>query len=46
MVVFPDWSPWFKIWQEWYWRVYASDYLLIAIVQNPAYDTWWLRGNW
>ncbi len=46
VVVFPDWSPWFQRWQEWRWRVYSSDYLLIGIIQNPSYDTWWLRRNW
>ena len=46
LAVFPDWSPWFLRFQEWGWRVYASDYLLIAIVQNPHYDTRWLRRRW
>ena len=44
--VFPDWSPWFQRWQDWGWRVHASDYLLIGIIQNPRYDTWWLRDRW
>lgn len=46
LLVFPDWSPWFERFQEWRWRVYASDYLLIGIIQDPKYDTWWLRRNW
>jgi len=46
LAVFPDWSPWFDRFQEWGWKVYASNYLLIGIVQNPRYDTWWLRDHW
>ena len=46
LAVFPDWSRWYECFQDWGWQVYASDYLLIGIVQNPRYDTWWLRDNW
>ena len=46
LTVFPDWSSWFHRFQDWGWNVYASDYLLIGIVQNPRYDTWWLRKHW
>jgi L-amino acid N-acyltransferase YncA len=46
MAVFPDWTPWYHLFQEWAWNVYASDYLLIGIVQHPRHDTWWLRRNW
>ncbi len=46
MAVFPNGSPWFQRFQDWGFRVYPSDYLLIGIVQNPRYDTWWLRKNW
>jgi len=46
LAVFPDWSSWYERFQVWDWQVYASDYLLIGIVQNPRYDTWWLRANW
>ncbi len=44
--VFPDWSSWFDAFQVWGFDVYGSDYLMIGIIQNPAYDTWWLRKNW
>ena len=46
VTVFPEWTPWFQRFQEWGWVVYASDYLLIGIIQNPKHDTWWLRKNW
>ena len=46
LAVFPDWSPWYLRFQDWYWQVFASDYLLIGIVQDPHYDTWWLRDHW
>jgi hypothetical protein len=44
--VFPEWSAWNERFQEWGFRVHTSDYLLIGIVQDPRYDTWWLRQNW
>lgn len=44
--VFPEWSPWFLRFQEYGWSVFSSPYLLIGIVQNPRYDTWWLREHW
>lgn len=46
LAVFPDWSPWNPRFQEWGFRVHASDYLLIGIIQDPRYDTWWLREHW
>jgi len=44
--VFPEHSFWFTHFQEWGWGVFPSDYLLIGIIQDPRYDTWWLRHNW
>lgn len=44
--VFPDWTPWNPRFQEWGFGVHTSDYLLIGIVQDPRYDTWWLREHW
>jgi hypothetical protein len=46
LVVFPEWTPWNALFQEWGFRVHTTDYLLIGIVQDPRYDTWWLRENW
>ncbi|HED64645.1 MAG TPA: GNAT family N-acetyltransferase [Planctomycetes bacterium] len=46
LAVFPDWSPWFDRFQIWSWDVFGSDYLLIGIIQDPHYDTWWLRKHW
>ncbi len=46
LAVFPDWSPWQLRFQDWGWRVHPSDYLLIGIIQDPRYDTWWLREHW
>jgi len=46
LAVFPDWSPWSLRFQDWGWRVHTSDYLLIGIIQDPRYDTWWLREHW
>jgi len=46
LAVFPDWTPWNLRFQEWGWRVHSSDYLLIGIIQDPRYDTWWLREHW
>ena len=46
VAVFPDVSSWFHVFQDWGFRAYPSDYLLIGIVQNPRYDTWWLREHW
>jgi hypothetical protein len=46
LVVFPEWSAWNERFQQWAFRVHTSDYLLIGIIQNPRYDTWWLRDNW
>ena len=44
--VFPEWSSWFTCFQEWGWSVFSSPYLLIGIIQDPRYDTWWLREHW
>jgi len=44
--VFPEHSFWFRHFQAWGWSVFPSDYLLIGIVQDPRYDTWWLRDHW
>ena len=46
LAVMPDVSPWFARFQDWAWRVHSSDYLLIGIIQDPRYDTFWLRRNW
>jgi len=44
--VFPGWSHWHLKFQQWGWSLAPSDYLLIGIIQNPRYDTHWLRDNW
>ena len=46
IVVFPAWSYWHRKFQEWNWTLAPSNYLLIGIIQNPKYDTYWLRENW
>jgi hypothetical protein len=46
LAVFPEWTPWQLRFQDWGWRVHPSDYLLIGIIQDPRYDTWWLRQHW
>jgi len=46
LVVFPEWSRWNAVFQEWSFRLHSSNYLLIGIVQDPKYDTWWLREHW
>ena len=46
LAVFPDWAPWQRAFQIWGWRAHPSDYLLIGIIQDPRYDTWWLREHW
>ena len=46
LAVFPEWTPWNLRFQEWGFRVHSSPYLLIGIIQDPRYDTWWLRENW
>src|SRR5262245_40931517 len=46
LVVFPDWTPWSPRFQDWGFRVHTSDYLLIGIIQDRRYDTWWLREHW
>ncbi len=46
VAVFPQWTPWNERFQDWGFRVRTTDYLLIGIVQDPRYDTWWLRDNW
>jgi hypothetical protein len=46
IAVFPQWTPWNARFQEWGFRLHTTQYLLIGIVQDPRYDTWWLRENW
>lgn len=46
LAVFPEWTPWNTQFQEWGFRLHTSPYLLIGIVQDPRYDTWWLREHW
>ena len=46
LAVFPEWTPWNARFQEWGFRLHTTQYLLIGIVQDPRYDTWWLRENW
>jgi len=46
LAVFPEWTPWNERFQEWGFRLHTTQYLLIGIVQDPRYDTWWLRENW
>ena len=46
VAVFPEWTPWNARFQEWGFRLHTTQYLLIGIVQDPRYDTWWLRENW
>jgi hypothetical protein len=46
LAVFPEWTPWNQRFQEWGFRLHTTPYLLIGIVQDPRYDTWWLRENW
>jgi hypothetical protein len=46
LAVFPEWTGWNKTFQDWGFRLHPSSYLLIGIIQDPRYDTWWLRENW
>jgi hypothetical protein len=46
LAVFPEWTPWNARFQAWGFRLHTTQYLLIGIVQDPRYDTWWLRENW
>jgi len=46
IAVFPEWTPWNERFQEWGFRLHSTQYLLIGIVQDPRYDTWWLREHW
>lgn len=46
LAVFPEWSPWNLRLQEQGFRLHTTDYLLIGIIQDPRYDTWWLREHW
>jgi hypothetical protein len=46
IAVFPEWTRWYERFQEWGFRLHTTQYLLIGIVQDPRYDTWWLREHW
>jgi hypothetical protein len=46
VAVFPEWTRWNEIFQEWGFRLHSTPYLLIGIIQDSRYDTWWLREHW
>jgi hypothetical protein len=46
IAAFPEWTRWSELFQDWGFRLHTSSYLLIGIIQDPRYDTWWLRDHW
>ncbi len=46
ITLFPDWSPWFRSFQEAGWRVYPSHYFMGARSFHPRVEQMWLRENW
>jgi hypothetical protein len=45
-VFLPEWSPWFERFQDWGFRVWPTDYYMVARNFHPRFDMRWLREAW
>ena len=43
---FPEWSPWFRRFQDWGFLVQGSDLRLWSRRTFPRHETYWLRDHW
>ncbi|MEX1024864.1 MAG: GNAT family N-acetyltransferase [Planctomycetota bacterium] len=46
LALFPEWSPWFRRFQERGWLGRPSDYLMSGRHNTPRHSMEWLRDNW